>query len=119
MTLRVVIPRHLYISWDIVSEEEMSAMEVTVRYFTLLRNLTGKREEQLSAKEDCTIEDILGLLSKKYGSEFEEYVHSGRERRGLRVLFFLDGRNIEGLDGLKTKLRAGSVLALMPPVAGG
>lgn len=94
-------------------------MEVTIRYFTLLRNLTGTREERLAVGEDQTIEDILGILSKKYGKEFEDYVLSGRDRRGLRVLFFLDGRNIEGLDGLKTKLRAGSVVALMPPVAGG
>ena len=94
-------------------------MKVTVRYFTLLRNLTGKREEQLTAEEDTTIEDILGILIKKYGKEFEDYVLSGRERRGLRVLFFLDGRNIEGLDGLKTKPGTGSVLSLMPPVAGG
>jgi MoaD family protein len=94
-------------------------MEVTIRYFTLLRNITGKREERLPAEEDSTIEDILDTLSKKYGKEFEDYVLSGRDRRGLRVLFFLDGRSVEGSGGLKTKLRAGSVLALMPPVAGG
>ncbi|WXG44409.1 MAG: MoaD/ThiS family protein [Promethearchaeati archaeon SRVP18_Atabeyarchaeia-1] len=94
-------------------------MEVTIRYFTLLRNITGRHEEKLSVEEDSTIEDVLSALSREYGKEFENYVLSGRDRRGLRVLFFLDSQNIEELDGLKTKLRAGGVLAMMPPVAGG
>jgi MoaD family protein len=94
-------------------------MEVTVRYFTLLRDITGKREEKLVTEDDSTIEDVLDTLGKEYGKAFTNYVLSGRDRRGLKVMFFLDGRSVEESDGLKTKLRAGSVLALMPPVAGG
>jgi len=94
-------------------------MEITVRYFTLLRNITGRRDEEIAAKDDSTVEDILKSLSKKYGKEVADYVLSGRDRSGLRLLFFLDGKNVDTFDGLKTKLHAGSVLALMPPVAGG
>jgi MoaD family protein len=94
-------------------------MNVIVRYFTILREITGKREEEIKAKEDSTIEDILNFLDGKYGKKFERYVLSGREHKGLKLLFLVNGQNIEKLDGLKTKLQSGSVLTIIPPVAGG
>jgi len=94
-------------------------MKLTVRYFTILRSITGKREERIDADEGSTIEDILRTLVKKYGKDFEKLVYSGREQRGLKILFFVDGRNIEEMESLKTRLNGGSVVALMPPVAGG
>nr|MDO8100406.1 MoaD family protein [Candidatus Njordarchaeota archaeon] len=94
-------------------------MEIIIHYFTILRNITGTREERMDANEGSTVEDVLKALSMRYGKEFERYILSGREHRGLKLLFFVDGRNIEGLDGFKTKLKSGSVLAIMPPVAGG
>jgi len=94
-------------------------MEILIRYFTILRNITGTREERIDAKEGSTVENVLKDLGKRYGKEFERYIFSGREHRGLKLLFFVDGRNIEGSDGFKTKLRDGSILAIMPPVAGG
>jgi MoaD family protein len=94
-------------------------MEVTVRYFTIMRNLTGTREERIDTIEGSTVEDVLKTLSTRYGKEFERYISSGRDHRGMKLLFFVDGRNIEGSDGFKTKLKNGSTLAIMPPVAGG
>nr|MDO8135835.1 MoaD family protein [Candidatus Njordarchaeum guaymaensis] len=94
-------------------------MEIIIRYFTVLRDLTGTREEKMNAEEGSTVEDVLKTLGARYGNEFERYIFSGREHRGLRLLFFVDGRNIEGSDGFKTRLKSGSVLAIMPPVAGG
>ena len=94
-------------------------MKVIVRYFTVLREVTGKREEEIDAKKGSTIEDILNFLNGKYGKEFERYVLSGRRHKGLKLLFLVNGQNIQQLDGLKTKLQNGSVLTIMPPIAGG
>jgi MoaD family protein len=95
-------------------------MEITVRYFTVLRSVTGTREEKIDAKEGSTVEDVLEILITKYGKEFERFIFSGRgEHRGLKLVFFVDGRNIEGSEVFKTKLTSGNVLAIMPPIAGG
>lgn len=94
-------------------------MKVIVRYFTILREITGKREEEIDAIEDSTIEDILNFLNGKYGKGYEKYVLSGRKHKGLKLLFLMNGQNIEQLEGLKTKLHNGSVLTIIPPVAGG
>jgi molybdopterin synthase sulfur carrier subunit len=94
-------------------------MKVIVRYFTILREITERREEEVDTKEGSTIEDMLNLLNEKHGKEFEKYILSGRKHKGLRLLFLINGQNIEQLDGLKTKLQSGSVLTIVPPVAGG
>ena len=94
-------------------------MKVIVRYFTVLREVTGKREEEIDAKKGSTIKDILNFLNGKYGKEFEKYVLSGMKHKGLKLLFLMNGQNIEQLEGLKTKLHDGNVLTIMPPVAGG
>jgi MoaD family protein len=104
---------------NVVSAKEMPEMEITVRYFTIIRNITGTREEKIDAKEGSTVEDVLKTLGTRYGKEFERYISSGRDHKGMKLLFFVDGRNIEGSDGFKTILRSGNTLAIMPPVAGG
>jgi len=94
-------------------------MKVIVHYFTVLREITGKREEEIDIQEGSTIEDALNFLNGKYGKKFERYIFSGREHKGVRLLFLVDGQNVEKLDGLRTKLQNGSVLTIVPPVAGG
>ncbi len=94
-------------------------MEITVRYFTVLRELTRKKLEKLEIKEDSTLEDMLALLVKRYGESFERYVSSGRTKKGLPMVYLLNGQDIAQFDGLKTKLHNGDTVAVMPPIAGG
>jgi MoaD family protein len=94
-------------------------MEITVRYFTVLREITGKREEKIDLADGSILEDAVRLITRKYGRGFETYVSSGRRRKGLQILFLIDGQNAAGLRGFKTGLRDGSTLIIMPPVAGG
>jgi len=94
-------------------------MEITVRYFTVLRKLTEKKQEKLKIKEDSTIEDMLTLLIERYGESFERYVSSGRVKKGLQMVILLNGQDTAQFDGLKTTLHNGDTVALMPPIAGG
>jgi MoaD family protein len=94
-------------------------MEVTVRYFTVLRKITQKRQENLEMKPNSTVEDMLTVLTGKYGESFERYVSSGKRRKGLQLVFLLNGQDVRNLDGLKTRLNNGDTVAVMPPIAGG
>ncbi|MEM3668903.1 MAG: MoaD family protein [Candidatus Bathyarchaeia archaeon] len=97
-------------------------MRVSVRFFTSLRELTGKREETLefSGKEKITIGLVLERLSKRYGREFVDYVFDRKtgEVKGF-LQFLVNGRSASTLNGLDTPLRDGDVLAIVPPVGGG
>ncbi|MCW3996918.1 MAG: MoaD family protein [Candidatus Bathyarchaeota archaeon] len=97
-------------------------MEVRVRLFTVLREITNKREETLQFPDDkeVTVEVVLKTLSQKYGAAFTEYVYSGKtgEPKGF-LQFLVNGVSIQTLSGLQTKLGDGDVLAVLPPVGGG
>ena len=94
-------------------------MEITVRYFTVLRKITQKRQENLEMKPNSTIEDMLAILTQKYGESFERYVSSGKGKKGLQLVFLLNGQDVRNFDGLKTKLHSGDLVAVIPPIAGG
>ncbi|UCD72985.1 MAG: MoaD family protein [Candidatus Bathyarchaeota archaeon] len=93
-------------------------MKIKVRYFTVLREITQKREEDLIVEEKMKVREILNLLSERYGDEFSNYLF---EKEGLRshIQILLDGTNILMLDGFDTELDAESTLAIVPPVGGG
>lgn len=95
------------------------AMEIIVRYFTVLREVTKKRQESFKIKEDSTIEDMLAVLTEKYGENFERYVSSGKGKKGLQLVFLLNGEDIAQFKGTKTRLHDGDTVAVVPPIAGG
>lgn len=97
-------------------------MRVSVRFFTSLRELTGRREETLefSNNKAVTVNTVLERLAKHYGKDFIEYVYDNKtgEVKGF-LQFLVNGRSTLTLDGLNTKLSDGDVLAIIPPVGGG
>ena len=97
-------------------------MQVSVRFFTSLRELIGKKEETLkfSDTESVTVNTVLRRLAKRYGKEFVEYVYDRKTGEVKSFLqFLINGRSASALNGLDTKLEDGDVLAIIPPVGGG
>ena len=94
-------------------------MYVTIRYLSVIREITGTREEVIEIDNGATVEDILKILSKKYGKAFQRMIRSGRDIRGLQIIYFIDGKNIANLNGFKTSVHNQSELVIIPPVAGG
>ena len=94
-------------------------MQVTVRYLSIIREITGTREEKVNVQKGSTINEILRLLVQRHGSDFERMVRSGRDLRGLQIIYFMNGQNIATLKGLETLVTGDSEIVLIPPVAGG
>lgn len=97
-------------------------MQISVRFFTTLREITGKKEETLQFRENeaVTLNKILEKLAKRHGRNFTEYVYDTKigEVRGF-LQFLINGRSASRFDGLNTELADGDVLAIIPPVGGG
>jgi len=93
-----------------------------VRFFTSLREITCKREETLQFPNDetVTVENVLKKLARQYGRSFVEYVYESKTHEVKSFLQFLvNGRSATTLEGLKTRLADGDILAIIPPVGGG
>lgn len=97
-------------------------MQISVRFFTTLREITGKKEETLQFRENekVTLNKALEKLAKRYGKDFVEYVYDSKtgEVRGF-LQFLVNGRSTSTADGVNTKLSNGDILAIIPPVGGG
>ncbi len=97
-------------------------MEVKIRFFTNLREIVNKREETLTftGGEKVTVDSVLKTISQKYGKPFTEYVYDSKTGQPKNFLqFLINGTSTSTLNGLKTELKNGDVLAILPPVGGG
>ena len=97
-------------------------MQISVRFFTSLREIIGKREEILEFSDDetVTVDEVLKKLAERYGKDLIEYVFNGKTG-GVKgfLQFLINGRSASTLNGLNTELADGDVLAIIPPVGGG
>jgi sulfur-carrier protein len=91
-------------------------MPVTVRIPTQLRSLSGGASEV--AVEGDTVAEALAALDAAHPG-FGERLHddSGNLRRFVNV--FVADEDIRFLDGVATTLKDGSVVSIVPAVAGG
>ena len=97
-------------------------MRISVRYFTVLREIVGKKEETLEfpKSQKATMNSVLKCLNTKYGKEFDEYVYDPKTREVKGVLQFLvNGRTLSGTKPMESPLSDGDVIAILPPVSGG
>jgi molybdopterin synthase sulfur carrier subunit len=97
-------------------------LQVSVRFFTSLREITGKKEEPLKfpADQKATVERVLETLKQRYGKQFVEYVYDSKtgEVKGF-LQFLINGKSATTMNGLQTALQDGDVLAILPPEGGG
>ncbi len=94
-------------------------MRVKIRFFTTLREITGKREDTADLADGMTVGDLLSFLSTRYGRELADYLYEENTRLHNYLQILVNGNSITALQDLKTELKDGDTLAIVPPVAGG
>lgn len=96
-------------------------MKVKVEYLGHIKNILGsKREEEVEIEESSSVTDLLLILSEKYGLPFKKTIY---ERSSTDVkpnyIITVNGYLLNQLDGVKTKLKNGDHITLLPIVSGG
>jgi molybdopterin synthase sulfur carrier subunit len=94
-------------------------MKIEVKFFTSLREITGKKIDKIQIKNNTNIKELLRLLSEKHGEKFREYIYNEYEEIQGFLSFLVNGKNINNMQGLDTKLKEGNIVAILPPVGGG
>ena len=94
-------------------------MKIEVKFFTSLREITGKRIDKLDIQKTSTLDELINLLIEKYGKKFSDYIFNKNGDIVEFLSFLINGKNINTLQGFKTKLKENDVVAILPPVGGG
>jgi len=95
-------------------------LKVNVRYFTTLRELAGASEEEVEIGDGSTLTDLVKRIAEKYGEEASRYLYVDETREiDPAMQFLVNGASIRILQGLKTRLADGDVVAVVPPIGGG
>lgn len=81
-------------------------MKVLIKYFSALRDVTGKIEEPLVLRDGATLGEVMSWFFKTYpkAEAFKE-----------EIIILVNGRSVD----LDYALRDGDEIAIMPPVSGG
>ena len=91
-----------------------------MKYFTTLRELAGTKEEEIEIRDGSNLIDLFKKIVLKYGKEAFDYLYvEGTNEVDPSIQFLVNGTSQRNLDGLKTKLVNGDVVAVIPPVGGG
>lgn len=96
-------------------------MKVTIEYLGYIKKKLGiDRSEIIHLNEKASVNDLLILLSKKYGDPFKEAVYNPRdfELKPYHMIS-VNGLLLNQLNGLKTELNDKDQVILMPIVSGG
>ncbi|RLE61916.1 MAG: molybdopterin synthase sulfur carrier subunit [Thermoprotei archaeon] len=93
-------------------------MKIRVRAFASLSYFLGYEGVELELPDTSTVKDALEAVSEMLGPTFRERVLGQRGlSKGIRIL--LNGRDIDFLEGLETKLKDGYEILIFPPAGGG
>jgi len=90
-------------------------MSTIVRIPTPLRTLTGGQDEVTA--EGKTIADLIADLEKRHPGMRDRLLDEKGVRRFVNI--YVGEEDIRFLEGLKTELKAGDSVSIVPAIAGG
>ncbi len=90
-------------------------METTVRIPAPLRTLTGGKDEVIA--DGATVGEIIEDLDKKHPGIKDRLLDEKGVRRFVNI--YVGEEDVRFLEGLKTEIRAGDKISIVPAIAGG
>ena len=94
-------------------------IKVRVRYFGLLRHITGKKEENAHLEGSTQVGRFLQILAEEYGEAFERYVFAGHNEVRRSLIFLLNDESLVGENILNRLLSNEDTFSILLPVEGG
>ena len=94
-------------------------MKITVQFLGNIREITGTREQAFDISEP-TVQALVDRMTEEYGDGFRRtLIDTSTGKVSSSVVIALNGVDVDALEGVKTILKDGDIVAIFPPVAGG
>ena len=84
----------------------------------MLAGLAGKREEVVTLRANAKIGDLVEHLCSR-SPDLKRSLVDEQGRKYGSLLIAINGKTIEGLDGMQTSLTSGDKIVFAPPYQGG
>lgn len=97
---------------------KMVTMKVEVKFLATIRVITSESSIVLLCTHHDTAGTVMQMLIKKYKQKFKQVIMDKTNLKSS-IKMIINGRDIEYLNGLDTKLKDGDVIVIIPPIAGG
>jgi molybdopterin synthase sulfur carrier subunit len=92
---------------------------VTCRFYATLRDLVGEGTMDFSLNQEATVLDLVKEINKRSKKSFLKEILNERGEVKPYYKVILNGRDIDFLNKLNTKLKDKDLILFFPPVGGG
>jgi molybdopterin converting factor small subunit len=86
--------------------------KVKVKYYGLIQNVVDNFESETCVSDDATVRELLESLAKRYGDKFRTMVFTSDQQLAPLTVIHLNGRDINEIGGLNTKVEDNSELSI-------
>ncbi len=93
--------------------------KVRVRYFGMLREIVGKREERCDINDSYGVDKLIKLLSEKHGVGFSEFLFDQRGKLRDGLAFAVNGDTTDSKHLSKMTCENVHEFVILPPISGG
>ncbi len=95
-------------------------MKITLHTILGIKNAIGQRLTEIELPQDSTMENFISYLKERWGKELTSHFFdpdTGAVVAYVRIM--VNGRMIQFLEGMKTPLKDGDEVQIIPPASGG
>lgn len=86
--------------------------KVKVTYYGLIQSMVDKPEDEHNLSGDATVRELLRSLVQRYGDNFRSMILTPDWQLLSSTIIYLNGCDINEIDGLNTKLEDNSDLSI-------
>jgi sulfur-carrier protein len=95
-------------------------MKITIHTILGIKQVIGQKITEIDLPQESTVEDFIAYIKKRWGEKLSSHLFSPNDGAVLpHVRIMVNGQTIQFLQGMKTLLKEGDEILLLPPASGG
>ncbi|MEM3382974.1 MAG: MoaD family protein [Nitrososphaerales archaeon] len=94
-------------------------ISINLKYFAMIRDITGKKEESLKLNKDQSAMDLLNKLVEIYNKGLSQFIFDENKEPKENITFLINGHAVKRENLREIKLKDGDIFVILPPISGG